>query len=197
MLIVQKHGHTNTASAHAALLSDLSHADTSPLAALDVPTLEECTDVYDDIGASLSFNSFAFISSLTPGRDLSNIWEVDSACLINLTACRGDLITVEPPSGSTRIGNAGLNVLGTGIIRFAVPLVYGHIIHRTIHALFTPDFSSRSAQRIGHLLNVCWLQSHCGCEFLFPLDFDIGLLVVPRGIGVLKPSENGLYMMSH
>jgi hypothetical protein len=47
-LIVQKYGQTNHASAHAALLSDLSHADASPPALLDVPTLEECTDVDEE-----------------------------------------------------------------------------------------------------------------------------------------------------
>jgi hypothetical protein len=48
-LIVQKYGTANiNASAHAALMSDISHVDPSPPAALDVPTLEECTDFYDD-----------------------------------------------------------------------------------------------------------------------------------------------------
>jgi hypothetical protein len=47
-LIVQKYGHISRASAHAALLSYLSHADASPPAPLDFPTFEECTDVYDD-----------------------------------------------------------------------------------------------------------------------------------------------------
>jgi hypothetical protein len=41
------------------------------------------------------------------------------------------------------------------------------------------------------------MQSHNSCVFLFPRDYDIGLLVVPTGMGVLKPSENGLYLLSH
>jgi hypothetical protein len=48
-LIVQKYGTRNSkASKHAALLSDLSNADPSPPAPLDVYTLEECADVYYD-----------------------------------------------------------------------------------------------------------------------------------------------------
>jgi hypothetical protein len=123
--------------------------------------------VYDDTTVSLSFTSVAFSSSLTPCRDLSNFWAVDSAASINLTTCRDDFVTFESPSGSTRIGGVGVDVKGGGTVRFAVPLVSGQIIHQTIHALFTPDLSSRSAQRIGRLLNVSWMQSHYGCEFLF------------------------------
>jgi hypothetical protein len=41
------------------------------------------------------------------------------------------------------------------------------------------------------------MQSHCGCEFLFPTDSEIGLLVVPTGMGVLKPFGNGLYLPSN
>jgi hypothetical protein len=69
-LIVKKYGNSSHASARAALLSDLSHEDTSPREPLDVPTLEKCTGVYDDTEVSLSFSSVAFSSSLTPGRDL-------------------------------------------------------------------------------------------------------------------------------
>jgi hypothetical protein len=71
-LIVKKYGTpSSVASAHADLMSDLSHADPSPHAPLDMPALEECTDVYDDTKVSISFTSVAFFSSLTPGRDLS------------------------------------------------------------------------------------------------------------------------------
>jgi hypothetical protein len=153
--------------------------------------------VHDDIEMSLSLCSVAFSSSLTRGRDLSNFWVVDSAYSINLTACRDNFITFEPPSGSTRIGGVGVSVHGSNTIRLAIPLVAGQIIHRTIHALLTPDFSSRSAQRIGLLLNVSWMQSHCGCEFLIPPASDVGLLVVLTRMGVLKPSGNELYLLSH
>jgi hypothetical protein len=61
-LIVQKY--SSTTSAHDTLLSDLSHADTSPPAPLDIPTLKECTDVYDDTEVSLSFSSAIYSSSL-------------------------------------------------------------------------------------------------------------------------------------
>jgi hypothetical protein len=140
--------------------------------------------VYDDTEVSLSFHSVAFSSSLAPGRDLSIFRVVDSACSINLTTCRDDFVTFEPPSGSTRIAGVGAHVHGSGIVRLAIPRVSGHIIH----ALFALDLSSRSAQRIGRLLIGSWMQSHCGCEFLFPADYDIGLLVVPTRMGVLKPS---------
>jgi hypothetical protein len=63
--------------------------------------------------------------------------------------------------------------------------------------LYTPDLSSRSTQRIDRLLSVIWLKSHCGCEFIFFTDSDTGLLVVPTGMGVLEPSGNGLYLLSH
>jgi hypothetical protein len=41
------------------------------------------------------------------------------------------------------------------------------------------------------------MQSHNGCEFILPTDFDTGLLVVPIGMGVLEPSGNGLYLLPH
>jgi hypothetical protein len=132
-----------------------------------------------------------------PGRDLSHFWVVDSAFSINLTACRDDFVTFEPPSGTTRIGGVGVNVHGSCTIRLATPLVSGQIIHRTFHALVTPDVSSRSAQRIGRLLNVSWTQSNFGCEFFFLAYSNIGLPVVPKGMGVLKPSGNGLCLLSH
>jgi hypothetical protein len=41
------------------------------------------------------------------------------------------------------------------------------------------------------------MQTHNGCEFVFPSDSDTGLLVVPIGMGVLEPSGNGLYLLPH
>jgi hypothetical protein len=73
-LIVQKYStHNSHASAHAALMSDLSHADPSPPAPLDVPTLE-CTDVYDDGEVSISFCPVAFSSFLTPAVASQHSW---------------------------------------------------------------------------------------------------------------------------
>jgi hypothetical protein len=63
--------------------------------------------------------------------------------------------------------------------------------------MYTPDMSSRSGQRIGRLLSVSWMQSHNGCEFIFPTDSDIGLFVVPKGMGVLEPTGNGLNLLPH
>jgi hypothetical protein len=95
------------------------------------------------------------------------------------------------------VGGAGVNVKGSGPVRISVRLTSGHLIHRTVHAMYTPNMSSRSAQRIGRLLSVNWMQSHSGCDFLFPTDFDIGLLVVPTRMGVLELSGNGLYLLPH
>jgi hypothetical protein len=41
------------------------------------------------------------------------------------------------------------------------------------------------------------MQSHSGCEFLFPRDSDTGLLVVPTEMSVLEPSGNGLCLLPH
>jgi hypothetical protein len=99
-MIIQKYGtHGGSAFAHAALLSDVTADDTDSL-----PTLEGCTDEYDDTEVSVPFSSVAFSSSLTPGRDLSQFWVVDSACSINLTAFRGDFVTSPPPLRSLSRG---------------------------------------------------------------------------------------------
>jgi hypothetical protein len=67
-MIIHKYGAPyGSASAHAALLSDVTADDTESL-----PTLEDCTYEYDDTEVSVPLSSVAFSSSLTPGRDLSN-----------------------------------------------------------------------------------------------------------------------------
>jgi hypothetical protein len=78
-MIVQKYGTLcGSASAHAALLSDVPTDD------VDVtPTLEDCTDEYDDTEVSVPLSFVAFLSSLALGRDLSQFWVVDSASSIN------------------------------------------------------------------------------------------------------------------
>jgi hypothetical protein len=64
-MIIQKYGTpSGFATAHAALLSDVTADDTDGL-----PTLENNTDEYDDTEVSVPFNSVAFPSSLTPGRN--------------------------------------------------------------------------------------------------------------------------------
>jgi hypothetical protein len=81
-MIVHKYGTPGgSACAHAALLSDISADETDSL-----PTLEECTDKYDDAEVSVRFSFVAFSSSITHGRDLPQYWVVESACSINLTA---------------------------------------------------------------------------------------------------------------
>jgi hypothetical protein len=82
------------------------------------------------------------------------------------------------PSDPSRVGGVGVDIKGSGSVRISVTLASGQLIHRAIHALYTSDMSSRFAQRIDKLLSVCWMQSHNGCEFVFPTDFDTGLFVV-------------------
>jgi hypothetical protein len=65
-MIIQKYVPGGTASAHAVMLSDVPADDADSL-----PTLEDCTDEYDDTEVSVPFSSVALSSSLTPGRDLS------------------------------------------------------------------------------------------------------------------------------
>jgi hypothetical protein len=174
-MIIHKYGTLGgSASAHAALLIDVTTDDTDSL-----PTLEDCTAEYDDTEVSVPVRFVAFSSSLTPGRDLSQFWVVDSACSINLSAFRGDFATFTPLSAPSRVGGVGVEVKGSGLVRISVRLASGQIIHRTVYALHTPDLSSRSAQRIGRLLSVSWMPSHSGCEFLFPNVSDACLLVVP------------------
>jgi hypothetical protein len=66
-MIVQKYGTpTGSSSAHTALLSD------GPLVDPDtMPTLEDCTDEFDDCEVRVPFTSVAFSSFIAPGRDLS------------------------------------------------------------------------------------------------------------------------------
>jgi hypothetical protein len=91
-MIIQKYGTLGGfASAHPAVLSDVTADDTDGL-----PTLEDCTNEYDDTEVSVPFSSVALSSFLTPGRDLSQFRVVDSACSINLTAFRGDFVTFTP-----------------------------------------------------------------------------------------------------
>jgi hypothetical protein len=67
-MVIQKYGAPGGSHyAHAALLSDVPADDSDSL-----PTLEECTDEYDDTKVSVPFSSVAFSSSLTPGHNLSH-----------------------------------------------------------------------------------------------------------------------------
>jgi hypothetical protein len=65
-MIIQRYGAPGGSHyAHAAMLSEVPADDSDSL-----PTLEECTDEYDDTEVSVPFSSVAFSSSLTPGRNL-------------------------------------------------------------------------------------------------------------------------------
>jgi hypothetical protein len=65
-MIIEKYGTPcGNAHAHAALLSDVP-TNGSEL----MPTVEECTDEYDDTEVSVPFNSVAFSSSIAIGCNL-------------------------------------------------------------------------------------------------------------------------------
>jgi hypothetical protein len=150
------------------MLSDVPTDDTKVM-----PTMEKCTDDYDDTRVSVPVSSVAFSSSLALGRDLPQFWVIDSAHSINLIAFQGDFVTFSPPSVPSRVGGVGVDVKGSGTIRITIPLALGQSIHRTNHALYTPGMTSCSTQHIGRLLNVSWMQTHCGCEFVFPLTLTL------------------------
>jgi hypothetical protein len=77
-IIVKHYGtHGSSAYAHTALLCDVPTYDQNVL-----PTLEECTNEYDDTEVSVPFTYVASSSSIAPGRDLSQFRVVDSACSI-------------------------------------------------------------------------------------------------------------------
>jgi hypothetical protein len=139
----------------------------------------ECTAEFDDTEVSATICSIAFFTSTPPGRDLSQFWVVDFARSISLVAFRIDFVSFDLPSSRSRVGGVGVDVRGSGSVEIAIPLVSGQIIRRTVHALCTPYLSARCAQCIGRLLSVSWMQSHSGCEFLFPTDSDIDMLLVP------------------
>jgi hypothetical protein len=144
-MIIQKYGApSGSHSAHAAMPSDVPADDSESF-----PTLEECTDEYDDTEVSVPFSSVAFSSSLTPSRKLSQFYVVDSACSINLTAFKNDFVRFTPHSAPSRVGGVGVDVKGSGSVRISAWLASGRLIHRTIYALYTHDLSSLSAQRIG------------------------------------------------
>jgi hypothetical protein len=162
------------------MLSDMHQSDTNGDAPGAGPLKMECTDECDDTEVSVTFSDVAFSVSTPPGRDLYQFWVVDCAYSINLTAFRSDFVSFDPPSGTSRVGGVGVDVRGSGNVEIAIPVVSGQIIeHCNIHALCTPDLSARFAQRIARLVIVNWMQSHSGCELLFPSDSDIGMLLVP------------------
>jgi hypothetical protein len=99
----------------------------------------ECRDEYDDTKVNFYFICFvAFFAFAPPGHDLSQLWVVDSACSINLTAFRSDFETCDSPYGTSRVGGVGVDVRGSGKVAIAIPLVSGQVIHRIVHALYIP-----------------------------------------------------------
>jgi hypothetical protein len=105
-MIVPKYGTSaGSACAHVGLLSGV------PLDDLDtLPTLEECTDDFDNTEVTIPFTSVAFSSPVAPCRDLSQFKVVDSACSINLTAFRHDFVTFDPPLLSLALAGSVLTL---------------------------------------------------------------------------------------
>jgi hypothetical protein len=137
--MVQKYGTpSGTSPAHVALMSDMSLDDSHVHASLDVPTLEECTDDYDNkIEWPLQLGCIPILSCLR--RNLSLFWVVDSSHSINLTTFHGDFVMFDSLLWSSRVGGVGVAVNGSGTVHIFIPLGYGHVIRRTIHALYTPS----------------------------------------------------------
>jgi hypothetical protein len=156
------------------MLSDVPSGDLDTM-----HTLEECTDELDDYVVSVPFTPVAFSSSIAPGRDLSQFWVVGSACSINLTAFRHDFVTFDQPDTPSRVGGVVVDVKGSGTVRLSIMLASSHIIHRIVHALYTPCLYSCSAKCIGRVLSVRCMQSHSGCEFISLTDSDTAPIMVP------------------
>jgi hypothetical protein len=114
-------------------------------------------DEYDDTEVGTSFASVAFTSATAPVADLSDYWVVDSTCSVNLTSFRSDFSEFHPSTRHSTVGGVGVTVQGSGIVRIPICLISGRTVFRRVHALYTPDLSSRSAQRISRLLSVSWM----------------------------------------
>jgi hypothetical protein len=121
----------------------------------------------------VSFTSFAFSAFKPTGREFSQFWVVDSTSSINLTAFWSDFVSFVPPSDKSRANAVGFDVRGSGKVQIAVPLVSGQITPIIVHARYTPNMKARVAQRTGRLPSVSKMQSHSGCEFIFPIDPEI------------------------
>jgi hypothetical protein len=152
-------------------------------------------DEYDDTEVGTSFASVAFTSAAALVADLSKYWVVDSACSVNLTSFRSDFSEFHSSARRSTVGGVGVTVQGRGTVRIPICLISGRTVFRHVHALYTLDLSSRSAQRISRLLSVSSMQKHSGCEFSFPTNIDSGMLLVTTGMGMLIPSGNGLYLL--
>jgi hypothetical protein len=125
-MTVKKYGAAGgTTSTHAALLSDVPADDAPADDTGSLPTLADCADDYDDDEVSVPFSSVAFSSSLAPSRNLSQLWVVDSASSINITAFRDDFVKFTPPSAPSRVGGVGVDVKGSGSMRISVKLAFG------------------------------------------------------------------------
>jgi hypothetical protein len=147
--------------------------------AADEDALEyDMQDEYDGTEVGTSFASVAFASATAHVADLSDYWVVDSACSVNLTSFQSDFPEFHSSSRRSTVGGVGVTVQGSRTVRIPICLISGRTVFRRVHALYTPDLSSRYAQRISRLLSVSWMQKHSGCEFSFPTNTDSGMLLV-------------------
>jgi hypothetical protein len=170
--IAEKYAGQPPPTAH---LSDLPADVASEGDVADGDALEyDMHDEYDDT----SFASVAFASAAAPVADLYDDWVADSACYVNLTSFRSDFSEFHSSTRRSTVGGVGVTLHGSGTVRIPICLISGRTVFRSVHALYTPDLSSRSAQRISRLLSVSWMQKHSGCEFSFPTNTDSGMLLV-------------------
>jgi hypothetical protein len=174
--IAEKYAGQPPPNAH---LSDLPTDMAFEEDAADAEHLEyDMQDEFDDTEVGTSFAYVAFASSASTVTDMSEYWVVDSACSVNLTAFRSGFAEFHPSSRRSNVGGVGVTVQGSGTVRIPIGLVSGHTLFRRVHALYTPDLSSRYAQHISRMLSVSWMQKHYGCEFSFPTNSDSGMLLV-------------------
>jgi hypothetical protein len=107
-----------------------------------------------------------------------------------MSARRTDFTTFANSIVSSTVGG----VKGSGTRRIKIQLQSCSVISRENFTLFASGLIGRSSRGMSRLLNVSWMQKHCGCEFSVPTANDIGLLIVHIWLGILKPSGNGLYI---
>jgi hypothetical protein len=156
--IVEKYAGQPPPTTH---LSDVSADMASVEDATDgEPLAYDMQDEYDDTSVSTSFASVAFASSASFVADLSDYWVVDYVCSVNLTALRSDFSDFHSPSRRSTVSGVGVTMQGSGDVRIPICLVSGQPVFRRVHALYTPDLSSRSAQNISRLLSVSWMHKH-------------------------------------
>jgi hypothetical protein len=72
-----------------------------------------------------------------PSLPLSDYWDVDSACSINLSTHCDDFLSFTASNTNSEVGGVGVSIHDNGIARIRIPLQSGTIIiTRDLFALF-------------------------------------------------------------